>query len=99
MAKVTHEAGATFLVTLSPSLMDGPTDSPPWRVGSFLKDYEADAADAGVPAIHCLNDYFRRGGHPRFRAARDVYHLNKEGNALIAEHTKQWLMDNQPAPH
>jgi lysophospholipase L1-like esterase len=100
MAKTSSAAGSRFLVTLSPVTMNAPTDVPPYRVGSFLQEYQADAAAAGVPAINCVAEFFAEGGNDRFNrfnSLADYFHLNAQGNALIARHTMQWLKANIPA--
>ena len=94
MAKASSEAGSQFLVTLSPTFMETPSDAPPWRVGSFLQEYQADAAAAWVPAINCVAEYFAKGGNARFLSAPDPYHLNSQGNALVAQHIMGWLKEN-----
>jgi lysophospholipase L1-like esterase len=96
MAKTASAAGSRFLVTLSPVTLNAPTDVPPYRVGSFLREYQADAAAAGVPAINCVAEFFAEGGNDRFLAVHDP-HLNAQGNTLIARHTMQWLKANIPA--
>jgi lysophospholipase L1-like esterase len=98
MAAAARAAGGTFLVTLSPTLLDHPTDDPPWRVWTFLREFHADAAAAGVPGADCLAEYFAEGGNARFRPAREFYHLNREGNALVARHAARWLREHPPAP-
>jgi lysophospholipase L1-like esterase len=97
MAKTSSEVGSQFLVTLSPTLMKTAIDAPPVRVGSFLQEYQADAAVAGVPAISCVAEYFAKGGNAQFLSAPDPYHLNRQGNALVAQHTMRWLKENIPA--
>ena len=77
--------------------MDTLADAPPRRVASFLREYQADAAAAGVPAIHCVSEYFAQGGNARFVSATDPYHLNCQGNALVAQHALRWLKENIPA--
>jgi lysophospholipase L1-like esterase len=95
-ARTSMAAGSRFLLTISPVFMNAPTDTPPWRVGSLLRDYEADAAAAGVPAISCVAEYFARGGIGMFDSATDRGHLNGPGNALVARHTMRWLKENIP---
>jgi hypothetical protein len=99
LARASSAAGSSFVVTLSPTLIDSPNDAPPWRVRSFLVEYQADAAAIGVPAINCVEEYFAEGGHDRFRNVHDVFHLNAQGNALVARHTARWLKVNIPARH
>ncbi len=96
MARAAHEADSIFLLTLSPTLMDTPTDEAGWRDGSFLKEYEADAEAAGVSAINCVPEYFAEGGHYRFRGA-DTSQLSRHGNAFVAQHTMRWLKEHAPA--
>jgi lysophospholipase L1-like esterase len=96
MADTAGKAGSRLLVTFSPALMNAPTDVPPFRVGSFLQEYEADATAIGVPAIHFVDEYFAEGGRSRF-VSTDPYHLNGAGNALVARHTMQWLKKTIPA--
>jgi lysophospholipase L1-like esterase len=97
IANTSIGAGSRFLVTLSPALMNAPTDVPPMRVGSFLREYQADAADAGVPAINCVAEYWAAGGNHRLLGEKDKLHLNREGNELVARHTMRWLKANIPA--
>jgi len=98
IAAASRQAGSRFLVTLTPCMIpNGPTDEPPLRVGSFLQDYQADAASVGVPAINCIAEYFVEGGAARFASAKDLIHLNAQGNALVARHTMTWLEENIPA--
>ncbi len=94
MAKISREANSQFLVTLSPTLMNAPTDVLPMRVGSFLKEYEADAAAAEIPAISCVAEYFAKGGNAEFLSPFDPYHLNGQGNTLVAQHIARWLRDH-----
>jgi lysophospholipase L1-like esterase len=96
IANTSIAAGSRFLVTLSPTLMNAPTDVPPLRVGSFLQEYQADAAAAGVPAINCVAEFFAAGGNDRLRGETDIYHLNRQGNALVARHIMRWLKANVP---
>jgi lysophospholipase L1-like esterase len=98
MARVSRQGGSNFLVTLSPTSMNAASNTPPWRVGSFLEEYQADAAAAGVIALSFIPEYFAEGGNARFRAAGDIYHLNEEGNALVARHTLRWLKAQAAAP-
>jgi lysophospholipase L1-like esterase len=97
MARASAGASSTFLVTLSPAGLERPTAAWPWRVSSFLQEYQVDAAAAGVTAIHCMDEYFAKGGNNRFQAVADSNHLNKEGNALVARHTMAWLKSHVPA--
>jgi hypothetical protein len=92
MEKASSAAGSQFLVTLSPTLMETDSDAPPWRVGSFIQEYQADAAAVCVPAINCIAEYFARGGNAKFVSASDPYHLNGQGNALVAQHIMRWLI-------
>jgi hypothetical protein len=94
MARASSKVGSRFLVSLSPTLMNAAEDVAPYRVGSFLRDYEADAAHSGLPAIHCVAEYFAEGGNDRFISAVDPYHLNVQGNSLVAQHTVRWLQQN-----
>jgi hypothetical protein len=98
MSRLAREEGARFLVTLSPTNMNAVTDNPPWRIASFLQEYQDDARAKGVPAIHCMSEYLTKGGAGRLALRLDPYHLNPQGNTLIAETTKRWLLDNAPAP-
>jgi hypothetical protein len=93
IARTASAAGSRFLVTLSPETMNAPTDGPPWRVGSFLQEYHADAAAAGVPAIDCVAEFFAAGGNDRLLEPGDP-HLNKQGNELVARHTLRWIKAN-----
>jgi hypothetical protein len=74
--------------------MNAPIDKPPFRVGSFLREYQSDAAAASVPAIHCVAEFFEEDGNHRFLSGR--YHLNALGNALVARHIMGWLTENEP---
>jgi len=94
MSRVASDAGAVFLVTLSPGSMNpvnGPEDAPPWRLATFLREYEDDAKAAGIPALNCIPEYFTAGGNGRFLLPHDPYHLNRQGNAFIAQTTARWL--------
>ncbi len=94
MSRAANEAGAVFLVTLSPANMkfvNRPEDAPPWRVATFLREYESDARAAGVPALDCVQEYFAAGGNERFLIQEDGYHLNPKGNAFVARATASWL--------
>jgi lysophospholipase L1-like esterase len=91
MARVSQAAGAQFFVTLSPANMNAAENTPPWRVGSFVREYEEDGRAAGVNARHCVPEYFRDGGAQRFARATDKSHLNAQGNAYIAQATMRWL--------
>jgi lysophospholipase L1-like esterase len=95
--RTARQAGSRFLVTLSPTTMKGPVDASPWRVGSFVREYQADAASSGVTAINCVAEYFAQGGNARFEAVHDVNHLNQQGNALVVRHTMQWLLEHVKA--
>lgn len=99
MARISERAGSRFLVTLSPAHMNAAIDQPPFRVGSFLREYQSDAAAAGVTAIHCIAEFFQEDGNRRFLS--DQYHLNALGNALVARHIMSWLKVNEPhdKPH
>jgi hypothetical protein len=94
MAKASGEAHSRFLLTLSPTLMDSVSDDPPRRVERFLREYQSDAAAVGVPAVNCVAEYFANGGDARFVSPPDPYHLNRQGNTLVAKHTMRWLKDN-----
>lgn len=96
MARVSQEADSDFLVTLSPAIMNSPNDDPPWRVGSFLREYAEDADAAGVLARHCVREYFERGGNEKFLTHAGAHHLNSQGNLLIAEATLRWLKECLP---
>lgn len=91
MANVSGRTGSAFLVTLSPAVMNAPADAPPWRVATFLREYEEDAAASRVLARQCIFEYFDQGGNTRFLTHPGGYHLNSSGNALIAEATLRWL--------
>jgi hypothetical protein len=91
-ARVSHGAESKFLVSLSPTLMDVPRDASPWRIGSFLQEFQTDAAAAGVEAINCIPEYFAEGGHFRYRGS-DLFHLSRHGNAFVARHTLRWLKE------
>jgi lysophospholipase L1-like esterase len=97
MAKVSREADSMFVITLSPTHMNAATDDPPWRVGSFLREYQQDADAAGVPFVNCVHQYFDEGGNDRFLAGKGAHHLNAEGNVLIARTTWRWLQEHCPA--
>jgi hypothetical protein len=99
MSRVSREAGAVFLVTLSPCHMPGAADNPPWRVAQFLQEYQEDAQKAGVLALHGVPEYFAEGGNDRFLVSHTT-HLNPKGNALIARMTGRWLKEAyaRPAP-
>jgi lysophospholipase L1-like esterase len=97
MARVTQAAGSEFLVTLSPTTMPGPDDAPPWRVASFVKEYQADAAKMDVQATNCVALYFTEGGNKRFGASGDNYHMNAAGNILIAQDTARWMKEKIPS--
>jgi lysophospholipase L1-like esterase len=100
MSRAAAESRAVFVLTLSPCgmhLVNGPEDSPPWRVGTFLREYEDDARAAGIPALNCMSEYFRAGGNDRFLLPQDPYHLNPQGNAFIAQTTAQWLKSGHPS--
>src|SRR5205085_3550275 len=73
------------------------SNNAPWRDGSFLKEYEEDAKAAGLAAVNCVPEYFAEGGHDHFRLLDDPYHLNQEGNALIAQTTLRWLKKDPQA--
>jgi len=96
MSRVSREAGAVFLVSLSPTFMRVAGDDPPWRTASFLHEYKEDTRAAGVPAIDCVHEYFSEGGRDRFLLRNDRWHLNPEGNALIAQTTQRWLREDYP---
>jgi hypothetical protein len=96
MSNVSREAGAAFLLTLSPTSIRAAEDHPPWRVASFLREYEEDYRANGVPAVNCVREYFANGGNARYLRSNDAYHLNPEGNRLIAQTTWQWLKDEYP---
>jgi hypothetical protein len=91
MSRVSREAGARFLLTLSPHHMSGALDDPPWCVARFLGEYHEDAAAAGVRALDCVPEYFTQGGNGRFQLDGADNYLNLEGNALIARATKRRL--------
>jgi lysophospholipase L1-like esterase len=94
MARVSREAGAVFLVTLSPTLMLALEDKYPWRVAGFMQEFTDDAKAAGVAAVNCVPQYFADGGNERFRlTGADTAHLNAEGNAFIARLTQRWIHD------
>jgi lysophospholipase L1-like esterase len=93
MSSVCSEARVPFLVTLSPTSMSDAVDRPPWRVGSFVREYEDDARMAGVRAFSCVPEFFAEGGNKRFVLPGDPYHLNAQGNALIARTTLRWLKE------
>jgi hypothetical protein len=95
MSRVSREAGAVFLVTLSPCHMMGTADHPPWRSARFLREYEEDAKTAGVLALNGVPEYFAEGGNDRFRVSHGVY-LNPKGNALIARTILRWLREEYP---
>jgi len=93
MAKVSSEAGAAFLVTLSPYGMCAAENNPPWRVASFLREYEEDAQAAGITALNCVPRYFAEGGNDRFLLPHSPHYLNANGNALVARTTLRWLKE------
>jgi hypothetical protein len=95
MSQVSREAGAAFLLTLSPWHMIGTADHPPWRVARFLHEYQEDAQAAGIPALNGVPEYFAEGGNDHFLLPHDWY-LNPEGNALIARTTLRWLREEYP---
>lgn len=97
MAAVCREAGSAFLVTLSPAHLDAPADAPPWRVGSARREFQQDAAAAGVAFLDCIDDYFAEGGPEKFLTRPGAHHLNAEGNALIARATLRWLREHATA--
>ncbi len=91
MSKLSNEAGARFVLTLSPHHLFSDQDPPPWRVASFLHEYQEDAKAAGIPALDCVPEFFRAGQNGRFQLDGLAYHLNAEGNAFIAAKTFEWL--------
>jgi len=94
MSRMADEAGAVFLVALSPanmSLVNAPEDAPPWRLESFLHEYDEDARAAGITALNCVPEFFAARGNNRFLLPHDHYHLNPQGNAFIAQLTARWL--------
>ena len=93
MSRRSSDAGAEFLVSLSPHYMRSPGDNPPWRVASFLHEYEEDARAAGIPGLNCVPEYFAEGGNDRFEVKAGSDYLNPKGNALIARATFRWLKD------
>jgi lysophospholipase L1-like esterase len=97
MSRVTQAAGIRFMVTLSPTSMETAADDPPWRVASFLREYENEARTAGIPAYQCVAEYFAAGGKARFALPTDPCHLDPAGNALIAQATQRWLRQEYPA--
>jgi lysophospholipase L1-like esterase len=97
MARVSREHGARFLVTLSPTEMPHMADEPPWRVASFLREFEGDAQAAGIPAVNCVPEFFAEGGNERFLPRVDRLHLNPQGNSLIARMTQRWVAENYSA--
>jgi len=100
MSRVSSEAGAGFLVTLSPTHMKAAVDNPPWRVARFLSEYQDDARAAGIPALNCVPEYFAQVGNERFLLSTDPFHLNADGNALIARMTQRWVIKEfQAAKH
>jgi lysophospholipase L1-like esterase len=97
MARVSRAAGASFLLSVSPTMMNAPEDMPPWRVGTFLHEYEEDAKKAGVAALNGVPEYFTEGGNPRFVQTADRFHLNSLGNVQVARSTFRWLKKELPA--
>jgi len=100
MSRVANEAGAEFLVTLSPANMkfvSRPEDAPPWRVATFLREYHDDADALGIPALDYAAEYFAEGGNKRFVIEQDGYHLNPQGNALVGQAAARWLKTAYPA--
>jgi hypothetical protein len=87
MSRASSEAGAGFLLTLSPHHMNSSVDSPPWRVSSYLEEFREDARSAGITAFDCVKDYFAAGGNDRFQLDWDANYLNSAGNAMIAQAT------------
>jgi hypothetical protein len=93
MHKLSSDAGAGFLVTLSPHFMNSVGDNPPWRVSSFLHEYQEDARVAGISAFDGVPEYFAEGGNDRFEVKGTGGYLNPTGNALIARTTLRWLKE------
>jgi hypothetical protein len=93
MYRLSNDARAGFLLTLSPHDMSSAVDNPPWRVASFLREYQADASAAGIPAMNCVPEYFAAGGNDRFLVAPPLDYLSPDGNALIARTTLRWLKE------
>jgi len=93
MSRISRENGAGFLLTLSPHNMISALDNPPWRVASFLREYQEDAGAAGIPALDCVPEYFAAGGNDRFQLKATVNFLNPKGNAFIAQTTMRWLKE------
>ena len=95
MSRLSNEAGAGFLLTLSPHHMSAARDNPPWRVESFRREYQADAAALGIPALDPVPEYFAEGGNDRFQLQEMSDYLNSKGNAFIARTTFQWLKERE----
>jgi hypothetical protein len=95
MSSISSDAGAAFLVTLSPHSMNSAEDRLPWRTGSFLKESEDDARSAALRFLNCVPDHFAEGGNERFLRGNERGYLNADGNALIARQTMRWLKDQQ----
>jgi hypothetical protein len=93
MSRLSSEAGARFLLTLSPQHMSEAVDNPPWRVGSFRHEFQEDSRVAGISTIDPVPEYFAEGGNDRFQLTGSVYYMNPEGNAFIARQTFHWLKE------
>jgi hypothetical protein len=91
MATVSKNSRSRFLLTLSPAYMKILENQPPWRVRSFLDEYQEEAQSAQLSVRHCVADFFAQGGNERLILPDG--HLNPAGNALIAHKTLQWLKE------
>jgi hypothetical protein len=79
-------------LTISPAYMKTLENEPPWRVRSFLDEYQEEARAAHLSVRQCVTDFFAECGNDRLILPDG--HLNPAGNALIARKTMQWLKDS-----
>ena len=82
MSRLASEAGAGFVLTLSPHGMSSDRDDGAWRVASFLREYEDDSRAAGIRALDPVRDYFAEGGNQRL-SARQQRRLSEFGRQRV----------------